>query len=645
MKSAIKNLILCAMLGAAASALAAPVLFPNGDFETAGGASWGISPVIGSFSFPASGGNPGGYAEMGPSQPGGYAVLISNNDQPYPLASLGLVAGNTYTFSYDMITSVAGANKGGVKLESWSSTTSISNSGDQRVTSSSTGWTTYTYNYTIAPNATHLKIVPLWTPGETVGFDNIKVNNTPVVPPPIVPFVTNGDFEIPGGASWAYYTDGFGLTYPTTGGNPGGNAVINATGPGGYGVLVAFSNTEKTLASLGLTAGGTYTFQMDMKIISGSNVGGLKLEGPAGYVYESRPAKIGDGTAWATYSFEVTFPPSLTQFKIVPLWGIGSEVAYDNVRIQPPAPFTASIAKGKTVSWTPTNASYTYQPQESANGTTWTNLGTAYIGTTVNTIFDTTPAAFYQVAESNAGAVEAVMNGDFEIDDGLGGAGYWNGIQSQPPIRITTDSHGGTACEKISVLNVGATPAGSEMQQNTVNSGGPAITPGNTYNFSFWAKQISSGPSYVQRYKVSWLDGDGIIKGDSGWFDFVGGTGSWAQLTKPGLVAPTGAATALIQILGVTGAVEGGLGEVLIDDVTLVTGGGVASSAVLPATVTPAVEISWPSIGGKNYQVKSSTDLSTWGNLGGVIPGNGSIKTAYDAMIDARRFYQVLQLP
>ena len=133
-------------------------------------------------------------------------------------------------------------------------------SGDQRVTSSSTGWTTYTYNYTIAPNATHLKIVPLWTPGETVGFDNIKVNNTPVVLPPIVPFVPNGDFEIPGGASWAYYTDGFGLTYPTTGGNPGGNAVINATGPGGYGVLVAFNNTEKTLASLGLTAGGTYTY-------------------------------------------------------------------------------------------------------------------------------------------------------------------------------------------------------------------------------------------------------------------------------------------------------------------------------------------------------------------------------------------------
>jgi hypothetical protein len=61
-----------------------------------------------------------------------------------------------------MLASVAGPNKGGVKLESWSASAAISNSGDQRVTVTTAGvWQTYTYTYTINPTATHIKIVPL----------------------------------------------------------------------------------------------------------------------------------------------------------------------------------------------------------------------------------------------------------------------------------------------------------------------------------------------------------------------------------------------------------------------------------------------------------------------------------------------------
>ncbi|MEY3898762.1 MAG: hypothetical protein RLZZ214_4284 [Verrucomicrobiota bacterium] len=648
-----RKLTLCALLGAAMSAHAAPVLFPNGDFETAGGASWGKSPAppTGNFLFPATGGNPGGYGEMGNTQPGGYAVLISNNDQPYPLSSLGLVAGNTYTFSYDMIASVAGAAKGGVKIESWSATAGISNSGDQRVTAASTGWATYTYNYQIDPEATHIKIVPLWTPNETVGFDNIGVNNTPfaLFAPLQIP---NGDFEIPAGANWSYYTDGFGLTYPTTGGNPGGNAVIDGTSGGGYGVLVAFSNAEKRAASLGLTPGGPCTIQMDMKIVSGTNVGGLKLEGPAGFAPVIEPAPLAGVGVWATYTFEFTLQNGLnpvSQFKIVPLGRSGSIVAYDNIKIVlpgPPAPLQATITQGTSVSWA-ASAANQYQPQEgpSVSGP-WTNLGSPIVGNTVTSRFDSSTSPFYQVLQSVPSVQEAAYNGNFTLEGfDADEADGWNPAQSQWPLRLATGGRTDNgACMQLQVLNVGATPNGSEIQQNTnsiLDNENGAIVPGNSYTLSFWAKQISSGASYVQEYRVSFLAEGGAEVQIGTWQGFSAPVGGdWQQKTLSGLVAPAGAVTALIQIVGKTGAVDGGLGEVLIDDVSLLSS-GFGSPTPLAAATVPAVEISWPSLSGWDYQVQSSGDLSTWSNFGGVIVGDGSIKAVYDTMANPSKFYKV----
>lgn len=153
-------------------------LFPNGDFSEADGASWDDTQFAGNqtFNWPSTGGNPGGYAEIVSGEANNWAVLISNNNQPYALAELGIQAGQTYTFQYDMKNSVAGDNKGGIKVESWSANSEIHSSGDQRVTvATADTWATYTYEYTIADNATHIKMVPLWSPNETVGFDNIGV--------------------------------------------------------------------------------------------------------------------------------------------------------------------------------------------------------------------------------------------------------------------------------------------------------------------------------------------------------------------------------------------------------------------------------------------------------------------------------------
>jgi hypothetical protein len=643
MKLPILKSTLCILLGASLSAPAAPVLLPNGDFAAAGGAQWATAfGGAQAFSFPNTGGNPDGYASITSSEAGGFAVLVSNGDLPYPLASLGLVAGKTYNFTYDMLASQAGANKGGIKMESWSATAAISNSGDRRVTAATTGWASYSYAYTIDPAATHLKMVPLWTPGQTVGFDNLGVNNTPVVLPPVVP---NGGFETPAGAGWLFFQGG-GQTssYPATGGNPSGHAVINSVGLSSFAGLVS---NGIPLATLGLTAGQTYTFAQDMKILGGPAIGGLKVEFLPGTANtgDLYPAQIiGNGSTWETYTFRVALPLGVTQIRLVPLWGPNSNVAYDNIRVAlppPPGQLVASITEATALTWSASSAVNGYQPQESDDGSTWTNLGPVIVGNAVNSVFDTTKSAFYQVLEAVPATLDAVTNGGFEEE------GRWTPVQSQPPTRITTDFRSGTASMKIKVANTGSAANGSEIQQNTRNIDpvNGVITPGNTYLFSFWARQISSGPSYVQQFKVSFLNDNGNIMGDGGIRNFsppVGGT--WTRITQPNLTAPAGATTALIQIIGVTGAVAGGLGEVNIDDVAL-TSLGFGDQTVIASTTGPGVEISWPSVTGRNYQIQTSTDLSAWSNFGSPIAGNDTTKTFKEAVSIPRKFFRVQPLP
>jgi hypothetical protein len=57
------------------------------------------------------------------------------------------------------------------------------------LTWSTNGWSTYTFNYTIAFGATGIKVVPLWGVNSTVGFDNLAVRV--VTSQPLVAQITN----------------------------------------------------------------------------------------------------------------------------------------------------------------------------------------------------------------------------------------------------------------------------------------------------------------------------------------------------------------------------------------------------------------------------------------------------------------------
>lgn len=497
-------------------------------------------------------------------------------------------------------------------------------------------------------------------PGQVMNmtFDQLSLGVAAFVPDTII----NGGFETANGAGWGT-TQGT-PSYPASGGNPDGNAVVNGTG--GFAVLYAFNNTEKTFASLGLAPGDAYQVQMDMQITNGgSSIGGLRLEGPAGYVVESYPTIIGDGSQWATYSINLTVPAAPGQIKFGLRPGPGSIVAFDNVQIvlpappAPPAPIQATIIQGNTVDWTAPSAVNRYQLQEAGSESgPWTDVGPAFTGSGVRSVFDATKSPFYQVVESVPTTSESVYNGNFqEADASLTGAQGWEELgftgpaadSVNAPKRLLTGGRPGpeTQCLQIRVQNaaVNAASGKSLVLQDTFNSHGLGeIIPGNTYSFSFWAKQISSGVSYIQQYKVAFLDENSGIVGTTNDVNFTGGP-DWMQITRNGLVAPARAKSALIEITGLTGAVDNGSGEVLIDDVSLLSMGFGTPTVLVPApVVAPVVEVSWPTRTGRNYQVQSSGSLGAWTNFGAVIPGNNSTRAVYDTMIE-REFFRVLTLP
>ena len=247
-----------------------------------------------------------------------------------------------------------------------------------------------------------------------------------------------------------------------------------------------------------------------------------------------------------------------------------------------PTTLTLSVGAGNEISWNANSNNY-YQVQSSTDDVNWNDLGSQLTGSAVTSVFDPAPVTYYQVLEDVPVVTEAVANGGFENDDGSTGALNWTEVGSQPPTRTTSDFHSGTACMSIAVTNLAGEANNSEVQQNVSNQG-TAIVGGNTYTFSFWAKQNGSGPSYVQQYKVGWLNVSTEV-GTVGFNSITTVGTNWTLITTGPIVAPASATSALIQIFGATGAVGGGYGGLLVDDVSLSTTSPSGSPSVIASTV------------------------------------------------------------
>lgn len=308
-----------------------------------------------------------------------------------------------------------------------------------------------------------------------------------------------------------------------------------------------------------------------------------------------------------------------------------------------------SIEPRVELSWS-TASGNTYQLQwSSPAGGPWSDLGTPVPGDGgTKSLVDSAPRGqrIYQVLEQvpGSGPVPALpVNGGFED-----AAANWTMTGTQPPVRTGTDARSGLFSMRSAIQNVGSSPSEAGLSQRIAAQGG-SVAAGQTYDFSFWAKQVSSGPSYVQQYQVQWLNSTGgILGGGTGIVNFNGAQGTWLKISNNGLLAPSGTADARVSFRFVTGAVLGGLGEVLIDNVLLDSGDG--GPGVLPVVHTmpvvtkPVATLSWPSLAGVLYQPSSSTDLVTWDDIPPMIIGDGAAQSISFPMKDGSEFFR-LEIP
>jgi len=664
-----KNLLIAgSVIASATVAHADPLLIPNCDFETPAGANWaeGGAPNT-TFDYPTTGGNPGGYGEM-TNDGGGYGIFIANDNAVLTLDELGLTAGEAYKFSVDMKI-FSGTNIGGFKVDFFSGVGGVGSTGDkfpQAGDVDPVNWKTYDFDVSIPPNADGIKLVPVWGSGSEVGFDNITFDSTPLV----LPLIPNGDFE-KGSESWFLAQNG-GQTasYPGTDGNPDGHGRIDSVGLTGFGALVANNNTPMQLADLGLTAGETYTFTVDMKIFQGSNIGGLAVDFVPGGTGDLRPpAIIGDGSTWETYEFDVTIPEASTQIFVKVIWGEDSEVGFDNVDVIIPVepPFLAEIKKGTTVTWDPDTeagpAEFQYQAQRSTDGgMSWSDLGDPIVGFSFNAAFDPIgPPATYQVIESDASTLEnAVLNSGFETTETptypSPGAPEWSIVSPEDtdPLDGTASILVGGTYEMVDpfegsqmlVIESTTPVTGPVSPPNTdVRSGFNPVVGGTEYTITFKAAHPVKVGGANPQFNIFYYDENLLPVGGPIFESFASVGSDWETVEKV-FTPPAGTEWMTIGWIQAMGAGNDWRWVTLIDDVSLpVAGeGGGGNPFVIPATAGPGIAVCWDTEADETYQVKCSSDLSTFVDYGPVISGTGSPATLADVLAPGSKFYRVEQI-
>ena len=308
------------------------------------------------------------------------------------------------------------------------------------------------------------------------------------------------------------------------------------------------------------------------------------------------------------------------------------------------------IDAGVELSWD-SIAGRTYQPQWAAEPDgPWFPLAESAAGSGgTHVLFD--PGAgggrhyrVLEIVEGTGPAPIAPLNGGFELGDGPL-ATHWTAGASQPPQRSSAEARSGTHSMRVAITNATASPNEGLLTQDVVAQGG-SIGPGASYEFSFWAKQISSGPSYIQQYQVQWLNAANAVVGGTGLINFNGVEGVWTRIAPSAFTAPANATEARVQFRFVTGAVPGGHGEVFIDDVALDSGQGPplpAETNILSGVSTVVTQLRWPTVPGIEYQPEFTTHPQSgeWIADPPPIVGDGSQASRLFPMTNALAYFRV----
>ena len=176
-------------LTASAASHAVFVDLPNGSFDSSADMGVFVDGDGGSTAtFEATGGNGGGYGLASNSAGGwggGFVAVADAAEAPIALADYGLAGGDSVDIRFDVKDfNGDGAGVTGIKMESWTASAGISNTGDIHFAQSDSNWNTVTYSYTFDASATHFKAVLVGTNAGSVGFDNLQIDSAAVVPVP-----------------------------------------------------------------------------------------------------------------------------------------------------------------------------------------------------------------------------------------------------------------------------------------------------------------------------------------------------------------------------------------------------------------------------------------------------------------------------
>ena len=302
-----------------------------------------------------------------------------------------------------------------------------------------------------------------------------------------------------------------------------------------------------------------------------------------------------------------------------------------SIQSETPTAVSLDLRLGTQISWTASSTN-SYQPQKSADNSNWTDCGALLAGNTVTSRFDAANSPFYRVLELTP-SIGLVLNSGFEFGSGTNASNWSATTAAGGPVygvRTNNSPRSGSYHFEVHLASTGGGPV-VEFRQS-----GVPVTGGTTYPFSFYVKALTGSSGHNPQWKILWNVG-----GETAYQGFTAGNNVYS-LVSNAVAAPL-AATSATLILRAAGAASASQSATLqFDDVTFGSGGGLPGATnVICATVQPALELSWPTQTGSDYQVKSSTSLNSFTNFGPLIRGDGNRAKVIDLRMSPAKFYRL----
>ena len=332
---------------------------------------------------------------------------------------------------------------------------------------------------------------------------------------------------------------------------------------------------------------------------------------------------------WGTLSFVQSF---------IPL-GVGVANAQVQLNIQP----------GVQLGWPTPNPTNTYHLQWlPSSGGTWSDLVAAVTGDgATHTNFDPVPSGsrLYQDLEIVPGTPPSSTlptNGGFENGSGATAANWTVDTATGGPVygvRTNDSPHGGSFNFQVHLASTGVGPV---VQ---VNQAGLSVTGGAVYPLTFYAKALAGSMGYNPQWRVLWNAG-----GDTGYRTYSLTAGSGYAFISNSVTAPAAATSATIYFYFAGAADSNQSANIDLDDVTFGSGssspGTPAVTNILPVSILPVANVTWPSISSVQYFPQILTDQisGTWTDSTPVVVGDGATKSLMFPMTNSAMFVR-LRIP